>query len=96
LRDIAPGLRKGKSGVDTPNSRCGEEEESPSASGTNLETVDISIDEGVTENRSQESIYKETLEKGKKKERSKEDSEETVFTTGGLRGPVINSPAGDL
>ena len=45
------------------------------------------------ENRKQESIYNKTLEKGKGKEQSKEDLEELVFTTGGLRVPVINSPA---
>ena len=91
--EIVPELRKENSSVDMPDSRCGEEEESPSTKGTNLETVDISIDEGVTENSSQESIYNKTLEKGKEKERSKTDLEETVFATGGLRGPVINSPA---
>ena len=90
---IAPELRRGKSSVDTPNSRCGEQEESPSANGTNLETVDISIDEGVSGNHNQESIYRETLEKGKEKEQFKDDSGETVFITGGLRGPVIDSLA---
>ena len=90
--EIAPELRQEKSSVDTPDSRCGEEK-SPSANGTNLEAVDISIEEGVNENRNQESIYNKTLDKGKEKERSKKDLEETVFTTGGLREPVINSPA---
>jgi len=41
--------------------------------------VDISIDEGITENHNRESICSETLVKGKEKERSKEDSEETVY-----------------
>ena len=45
------------------------------------------------ENRKQEDIYNKTLEKGKEKKQTKEDQEETVFATGGLRGPVINSPA---
>ena len=66
------------------------EEKTGRTNGTNLETVDISIEEGVTENRNQESIYNKTLEKGKEKERSKKDLEETVFTTGGLWGAVIN------
>ena len=93
MKYIAPELRKEKSSVDTSDSRCGEEEVSPSANGTNLEAVDISIEEGVNENRNQESIYNKTLENGKEKERSKKDLEETVFATGGLRGPVINSLA---
>ena len=45
------------------------------------------------ESRKQESIYNKTLEKGKEKEQSKEDLEELVFATGGLRKPVFNSPA---
>ena len=45
------------------------------------------------ENRKQESIYNKTIEKGKEKEQSKKDLEGTVFTTGGFRQPVINSPA---
>ena len=47
----------------------------------------------VEENRKQEDIYNKTLEKGKTKKQTVEDQEETVFATGGLRGPVINSPA---
>ena len=111
--EIAPELRKGNHSVDTPDSRSGKEEESPTLNCTNLETVDISIDEGasrilsappqnsepekieatVEENRKQESISNKTLEKGKEKERTEKDLEETVFTTGGLRVPKINSPA---
>ena len=45
------------------------------------------------ENRNQESIYNKTVEKGKEEERTEKDLEETVFTTGGLRVPEINSPA---
>ena len=45
------------------------------------------------ENRKQESIYNKTTEKGREKEQSKKDLEETVFATGGLREPEINSPA---
>ena len=111
--EIAPELRIGNFSVDTPDSRRGKEEESPTLNCTNLETVDISIDEGasrilstpphnteeeiseatVEENRDQESIYNKTVEKGKGKERTEKDLEETVFTTGGLRVPEINSPA---
>ena len=46
--DIAPELRKEDSSVDTPDSRREKEEESPSANRTNLETVDISIEEGAS------------------------------------------------
>ena len=45
------------------------------------------------ENRNQESIYNKTVEKEKENEHSEEDLEETVFTTGALREPEINSPA---
>ena len=111
--EIAPELRKESCSVDTPDSRQGKQEESPPLNCTNLETVDISIDEGasrilstppqnseeeiieatVEENRNQESIYNKTVEKEKEKEHSEEDLEETVFRTGGLRVPEINSPA---
>ena len=111
--EIAPELRKEDCSVDTPNSRRGKEEESPPLNCTNLEAVDISLDEGasrilstppqnseeeiieaaVEENRNQETIYNKTLEKGKEKKRSEKDLEETVFATGGLRVPVIDSPA---
>ena len=43
--EIAPELRKGNYSVDTPDSRRGKEEECPTLNCTNLETVDISIDE---------------------------------------------------
>ena len=49
------------------------------------------IETTVEENRKQESIYNKTLEKGKEKEQSKEDLEELVFATGGLREPVKSS-----
>ena len=51
------------------------------------------IETTVEENRKQESIYNKTTEKGREKEQSKKDLEETVFATGGLREPEINSPA---
>ena len=69
---------------------------------TSLETIDISIDEALPQNSEQETIeptveenrnQESTLEKGKKKERSKKDLEKIVFATGCLREPVINSPA---
>ena len=41
----------------------------------------------------QESIYNRTLEKQKEKEQTENDLEETVFATGGLWVPEINSPA---
>ena len=49
------------------------------------------IEVTVEENRSQESIYRKTLEK--EKERSEKDLGGTVFATSGLRVPEINSPA---
>lgn len=59
----------------------------PSTPPQNIEKE--TIEPTVEEYRKQESFYKKTLEKGKEKERSKKDSEETVFATGGLREPVI-------
>ena len=111
--EIAPELRRENTSVVTPDSPRGKEKESPPLNCTNLETVDISVDEGVSgipstppqkseeeiiettveENRKQESIYNKTTEKGREKEQSKTDLEETVFATGGLREPEINSPA---
>ena len=67
---------------------------------TSLETIDISIDEVLSQNSEQETIeptveenrnQESTLEKGKEKERSKKDLEKIVF--GCLREPVFNSPA---
>ena len=46
--EIAPELRKRSSSVDAPDSPRGKEEESPTLNCTNLETVDISVDEGVS------------------------------------------------
>ena len=46
--EIAPELRKEDCSVDTPDSRRGKEEESPPLNCTNLEAVDISIDEGAS------------------------------------------------
>lgn len=46
--EIAPELRIGNHSVDTPDPRSGKEEESPTLNCTNLETVDISIDEGAS------------------------------------------------
>jgi len=64
----------------------------PSTPPQNIEKE--TIEPTVEEYRNQESIYNETIGKGKEKERSKKDSEETVFATGSqLREPVINSPA---
>ena len=69
---------------------------------TSLETIDISIDEVLSQNSEQETIeptveenrnQESTLEKGKEKERSKKDLEKIVFATDCLREPVINSPA---
>ena len=40
----------------------------------------------------QESIYNRTLENQKEKEQTENDLEETVFATGGLWVPEINSP----
>ena len=45
---IAPELRKGNCSVRTPKSRRGKEEESPQLNCTNLETVEIRIDQGAS------------------------------------------------
>ena len=45
--EIAPELHKGNCSVDTPDSRHGKEE-SPQLKCANLETVDISIDQGAS------------------------------------------------
>ena len=46
--EIAPELRIGNQSVDTLDFRSEKEEESPTLNCTNLETVDISIDEGAS------------------------------------------------
>ena len=43
--EIAPELRRENTSVDTPDSPRGKEEESPPLNRTNLEEVDISVDE---------------------------------------------------
>ena len=107
--DIAPELRRNNSSVDAPVedspsvNRTNLEEVDisidASASGIPLtppqshyrkqETIDTTMEE----NRSQETIYNKTTEKGKTQEGLKDNLEETVSTAGGLQVPVITSPA---
>ena len=72
--EISPELRKGNSSVDTPDSPRGKEEESPPLNGKNLETVDISIDEGASgipstpPQKSEQEIIDPTVEGNRKQE----------------------------
>ena len=72
--EIAPELRKEDCSVDTPDSRRGKEEESPPSNCTNLEAVDISIDEGASRilstspQNSEQEIIEATVEENRNQE----------------------------